>query len=119
MKQRSPNAALNERVTFQQLKARDPNEPDYGQTYEGWQDVFTAPARLRPRLGSEAVIASRLQGTQPYTLIVHSARQSRLVTPAWRAVNARTGTIYNIKSIINPDENNQYLEMLVVNEGGE
>lgn len=115
---RSPNAALNERVTFQQPKSRDPNEPDYGETYEGWQDVFTVPARLKPRMGSETVIASRLQGVQPYNLIVHSSRQSRLVTPAWRVKNARSNDVYNIKSVINPDETNQYLEMLVVNEGG-
>lgn len=115
MYKRSPNAALNERVTFQQ---REEIDDGYGGVRGEWVDKFDAPARLKPRMGSETVIASRLQGIQPYNLIVHSSQQSRLVTPAWRVKNARSGEAYNIKSIINPDESNQFLEMLIVNEGG-
>lgn len=109
--------SLNERITFQQLAPRDPNEPDYGETHSSWQDVFTVSARLAPRMGSETVIASRLQGIQPYTITVRSTPQTRLVTPAWHAVNARTGVIYDIKAAVNIDERHAYIEMLAVQDG--
>lgn len=117
MKKRKGAGSLNQLLTFQQLAPIDPNEPDYGETHSDYVDVFTAPARLTPRLGSETVIASRLQGIQPYTITVRSTLQSRMVTPAWRAVNARTGAVYDIKSVVNVDERNAYLEMLVLQNG--
>lgn len=112
MKKRSGAGSLNQRVTFQKRQV----VPDpYGNDVTGpFADQFTEPARLVPRLGSETVIASRLQGIQPYTLTIRSSARSRQVTPAWRAVNARTGAIYNIKAIANPDEREAYLELLVV-----
>lgn len=79
--------------------------------------MFTAAARLTPRLGSETVIASRMQGVQPYTITVRSTEQSRMVTPAWRAVNGRTGAVYDIKTAVNIDERNAYIEMLVTQDG--
>lgn len=117
MATRKGAGSLSERITFQQLAPRDPNEPDYGETHSSWQDVFTCAARLAPRMGSETVIASRLQGVQPYTITVRSTPQTRLVTPAWQAVNARTGTVYDIKSAVNIDERNAYIEMLVTYDG--
>ncbi|MBC8718165.1 phage head closure protein [Ochrobactrum sp. Marseille-Q0166] len=112
---RTPNAAMNERVVFQQRE----NVRDEGGGVRGeWVDKFEERARLRPRLGSETVIAAGLEGVQPYTLTVHSNSRTRLVTPAWRISNARNDRTYNIKSIMNPDESNAYIEAMVTDEGG-
>ncbi len=80
----------------------------------GFAEQFVEPARLEPRVGSETVIASRLQGLQPYTMTVRSNERTRTITPAWRARNKRTGVLYAIKAAVNIDERNQWIELLVV-----
>lgn len=119
MATRKGSGSLSERITFQQLAPTNPNEPDYGETHGSYVDVFTVAARLAPRMGSETVIASRLQGIQPYTITVRSSLQTRLVTPAWQAVNARTKAVYDIKSAVNIDERGAYIEMLVTHDGAQ
>lgn len=112
MVKRSEAGALTERVTFQK---RGDVEDEYGNVTVGdWTAQFDEPARLQPKLGSEPVLAARLASVQPFLLVVRSSARTRGVTPAWRAVNARTGAIYNIKTTANPDERNQWLELLVV-----
>lgn len=111
---RSTTGTLNHRVTFMK---REEIDDGFGGTRGDWVDQFTVAARLKPRMGSETVIASRLQGVQPYTITVHSSNRTRQITPAWQAKNTHTGEVYDIKSIINPDERNQYLEMLAVYDG--
>lgn len=111
MRKRSGAGGLSERVVFSR---REEVDDGFGNVQGAWVDQFTEPARLQPRLGSEPVIAARLTGIQPYTLTVRSSTRTRSVTPAWRAVNARSGATYNIKAITNRDERNADLEMLVV-----
>lgn len=107
---RSGAGALSERVTFQR---RVEQEDEYGNVESGWVDQFDEPCRLQPKLGSEPVLAARLTGVQPFLLVVRSSARTRTVTPAWRAVNARSGAVYNIATAANPDERNAWLEMLV------
>lgn len=103
--------SLSERVAFlQQVEGDD----GYGGVVVGWQEQWQEPARLQPKLGSEPVVAGRLQGIQPYLLTVRSSTRTRSVTPAWRVRNVRTGVTYNIKTAVNVDERNQWLELLVV-----
>lgn len=102
--------ALSERVTFSK---RIETDDGLGNVESDWVDQFNEPTRLRPKLGSEPVIAARQAGVQPLLLVVRSSARTRSVTPAWRAVNARTGAIYNIRTVANPDERNTWLEMLV------
>ena len=111
MVKRSGAGALTERVHFQR---RDEQDDGYGNPVAGdWTTQFTEPARLQPKLGSEPVLAARLTGVQPFLLVVRSSARTRGVTPAWRAVNARTGAEYNIRTVANVDERNAWLEMLV------
>lgn len=111
MVKRSGAGALTERVHF---KRRDEQDDGYGNPVAGdWTTQFTEPARLQPKLGSEPVLAARLTGVQPFLLVVRSSARTRGVTPAWRAVNARTGAEYNIRTVANVDERNAWLEMLV------
>lgn len=111
MRRRKGAGSLSERVAFLEP---DNIDDGYGGITTGYVERFQDAARLQPRMGSETVIASRLQGVQPYTLTVRSSTATRAVTPAWRVRNVRSGREYNIKTVVNSDERNAYLEMLVV-----
>ncbi|MEJ8308808.1 phage head closure protein [Agrobacterium larrymoorei] len=110
-RKRSGAGSLSERIGFE---AEVQGDDGYGGTITGWQESFIEPARLEPRVGNETVIASRLQGLQPFTMTVRSNERTRTITPAWRARNKRTGVVYAIKAAVNIDERNQWIELLVV-----
>lgn len=81
----------------------------------GFVTQFTAAARLRPLRGTETVMQSRLTGTQPYVATIRSSAAARQVTTDWQVVDARNSArVFNITSITNPDERNQYLDLLIV-----
>lgn len=109
---------MREKLHFQQRQLEpdpwggDPRPGDYA-------TVFTEPARLKPGLGSETIIASRLAGIQPYTVTVRSSTRTRGVNTAWRVVDARPAAgqeprVFAIKSIVNPDERDRYIDLVVV-----
>lgn len=108
---------LRERVTFQWRD--DSGAP--GAAGE-WTDQFTLAARLKPRLtGSEAVVASRMSGQQPYILTVRSDRRSRMVDRDWQAFDARKGMgannrpkrLFEILSLADVQEDNRYIDFYV------
>lgn len=111
MASRSGAGALNHRVEFQQPVTGDDG---HGGVVTSWETRFSVAARLVPKLGGEDVVAQRMQGKQPYIVTVRSSSETRMVTTAWRARNARTGAIYNIKSSANTDERGAYLDLLAV-----
>ena len=110
-RKRAGAGALSERIGFE---AEVEGDDGYGGVVVGFAEQFVEPARLEPRVGSEPVIASRLQGLQPYTMTVRSNERTRAITPAWRARNKRSGVVYAIKAAVNIDERNQWIELLVV-----
>lgn len=78
-----------------------------------FETVFTDNAELIPRMGSEAIISSRLQGIQPYTIRIYSHEIARSIDATWRAVDARSGAVYSLVSPpVNTDQKNRYIEML-------
>lgn len=124
MAKRADAGSLNCRLTFQ---VRQDVDDDFGGTRGEWVDQFTAPGRLEPRYGSnaESLMAARMQSMQPYNLTIRGSTAARQVTASWRAYDARAGKtgdkpnrVFGIKTVVNPDERNAYLEMLVV-EGEE
>ncbi|UHD44916.1 phage head closure protein [Aureimonas altamirensis] len=84
---------LRERVTF---AARAVVDDGYGNETGGWADQFTVWAGITYLRGSEAVIASRLEGKQPAVIRVRVSPQTRVITADWRVTDTRTGEIYNI-----------------------
>ena len=110
-RKRAGAGSLSERIGFE---AEVEGDDGYGGVVVGWNEVFVEPGRLEPRVGSETVIASRLQGLQPFTMTVRSNERTRAITPAWRARNKRSGVVYEIKAAVNIDERNQWIELLVV-----
>jgi head-tail adaptor len=102
---------LRARVNFQR---RTISDDGFGNEVTGdFETVFTDAAEITPRMGTEAVMASRLQGVQPVTIRVRSHISTRAVDATWRAVDARFGVVYSIVSpAVNMDQRNAYLEML-------
>ncbi|MEJ5079797.1 head-tail adaptor protein [Ochrobactrum sp. MYb379] len=125
MANRSGAGSLNAKVTFQR---RENLDDGYGGTRGEWVDQFTVAARLAPKFGgnAESLVASRLVSQQPYNLTVRASGQTRQVSPTWRAYDSRAGIsagsngeqrpnrVFGIKTVVNPDEQNAYLEMLVI-----
>lgn len=95
-----------------------PPSPDYGagETEFAGDAEFTCSANIKPRLGGESVLASRLTGVNLVNITVRQSSMTRLVDTGWRAKDERSGTIYNIRSIIDPNEHDQdhgkWFEML-------
>ena len=103
---------LNRRLTFQAREAL-PGGDGAGNFEAGWVDQFTVSARVRPSFGSEAVLASRLTGTQPVTITVRRSTSTRGIAADWRAIDARDGTIYALTSpAMDPAEDGAFLEMM-------
>lgn len=125
MANRSGAGSLNAKVTFQR---RENVDDGLGSIRGMWGDQFTVAARLAPKFGgnAESLVASRLVSRQPYNLTVRASSQTRQVTATWRAYDARAGLtagnngeqrpnrVFGIKTVVNPDEQNAYLEMLVI-----
>jgi head-tail adaptor len=110
-RKRAGAGSLSERIGFE---AEVEGDDGYGGVVVGFAEQFVEPARLEPRVGSEPVIASRLQGVQPFIMTIRSNERTRTITPAWRARNKRSGVVYAIKAAVNIDERNQWIELLVV-----
>lgn len=81
--------------------------------------VFTCWANLRPRLGTEAVTAARLEGRQPWVVTVRNSEAMGDVTPAWQLVDdadpRRTFAI--VAPPVDPDGKGQWIEFLVMEPG--
>jgi len=98
-----PVGSLRSRVGFYApVKADD----GYGNTTTAFDPSpdFAVAAKIVPRLGGEKVLADRLTGTNYVNITVRQSNQMRRVTPVWRAKDERSGVIYNVRSIIDPDE---------------
>lgn len=106
-----PAGKFRSRLRFQQRAIGDDG---FGAPTVGdFATVFEDAAEIIPRMGSEAVMASRLQGLQPVTIRVRSSTQTRGLDATWRAVDARSGAVYSITSPpVNVDQGNRNIDML-------
>ena len=77
----------------------------------GWETQFSGPARIQILRGTETVMAGRLQGTQTVAITMRWQPEFAAITSAWRAVNGRTGAVYNIRSV-EPDERRAFVNVL-------
>lgn len=109
---------LRHRVAFYTRVPASPPPPDYGQTEGEWSPTpsFTVAAWIQPRLGGERVLQARLTGVNMANITIRQSVQTRTITTAWKAVDARSGIEYAIRSIIDPDygtpKQGAYFEML-------
>lgn len=106
-----PIGQMRERVAFDK---RTVVSDDLGNEQGDWTEQLVAWARVRPLVGGETVQGARLQGEQPVVISIHSSSDAAAITPEWRARDARTGTLYNIRSIANNDERRAYLDITAI-----
>lgn len=88
------------------------SEDEFGNTSRDFEEVFQAHGELIPRFGGETIMAARLSGKQPATIVVDSTVETRTVTTDWRIRDTNTNELFNIRSIANPDQRNRKLEFL-------
>jgi head-tail adaptor len=103
---RTGGGMLDKRLRFEQRAIATDAQ---GNSEGDWVSRFERSARVKPLAPNETVLAARLQGVTPFEVTVRSDGLTRSLTEAWRAVNTRTGEIYNIGPVVNPDERNRYL----------
>lgn len=102
---------LREKFTIRRATLTDDGHG--GQT-ETWVDYLTVPASITFSRGGETVIAARLQAQQPAILRIRTSAAARNIKPTDKAVNARTGEVFNIREYPREARDNRgYLEMLV------
>lgn len=97
MANRPASGELHHRVA---LDKRGPAaEPDYGNTEGDFVEQFKVSAAFRPRGGSEAVVAARLEGRNVLGVYVRSSSETRQIESDWRLRDLRTGEVYAVKIV--------------------
>jgi head-tail adaptor len=110
---------LRHRIAFDKRQDINPDFPDdLGNVQSVFVQQFIVSAKVQAKFGGEAVVAARLVGQQPVTIIVRQSAQTRGITTEWRARDVRSNpdpekqTIFAIRSIVDPDDRRQWLEIL-------
>lgn len=86
---------LDRRVAFD-APTSAPN--GQGGTISGWQERTVVWANFRFLRGGEVVQSARLEGRQPVVVTIRASTETKTITPEWRMRDARTGTIYAIRT---------------------
>lgn len=104
---------LSHRVAFDKREDVNPDAPDdLGNVQSVFVQQFVVAAKVQSKFGGETVTSARLAGQQPVTITVRQSSQTVQVTPDWRARDARSGTEYAIRSVVDPDDGGAWLELL-------
>lgn len=106
---------LSHRIAFDE---RADTEDGYGGTLTAFAERFVVAAKVRAKMGGEAVTAARLASQQPILITVRQNDDTLKITPEWRARDARDGTEYAIRSIVDPDDGGRWLELLCQSGSG-
>lgn len=89
---------LRELLAFE---ARPAVDDGMGNEVSGpFTEQFRDHAELHALKGSEAVMASRLSGKQPFLVTVRCHTNTLRINTDWRAVNARSGAVYAITTAV-------------------
>lgn len=106
---------MRERVRFE---ARATTGDEYGNPTAGaFVAQFTRAAKFKPLVGGEEVMQDRLGGIQPVVISVRHDSSTVRITPEWRAVDVRTGAIYEIRTAVDMDSRKQFIDMMAVSLG--
>lgn len=103
---------LRDRYRFDQ-RSPDANGDRLGEFEPG----FAVAARTTWLRGTEAVMGQRLEGKQPVVITIRDSQQTRAITNAFRAVNARDATkVFNITSVA-PAKERGFIDILATTGG--
>lgn len=102
------------RVAFDRRQDVNPDAPlDLGNSQSEFVEQFVVAASVQAKFGGEAVLADRLTGQQTWTVTVRQSTQTRQITTDWRARDVRNGTVWAIRSLVDPDDLRADIEILV------
>ncbi|MFC3164133.1 head-tail adaptor protein [Ciceribacter thiooxidans] len=105
----TPAGKLRELVNFQN---RTEEDDGFGNITSGPHvTIWSAPARIERLRGTESVMAGRLAGSQTVAITIRWQPAAATMTTDWRAVDARSGEIWDITSI-EPDERKSFVNIL-------
>lgn len=77
----------------------------------GWQTQFSVRAAYRHLRGGEDVMAGRLQGRHTQVITVRASSQTRQITAGWRLIDARDGTVFNVRDVTH-ETDRQWISLL-------
>lgn len=81
-----------------------------GGTLEDWTELLDAiPAKITEAKGTETVRSDRLAGTAAVDVVIRATTATRTITPADRAVDARTGRLLDIRWVGSLDDAGRWL----------
>lgn len=111
-----PGGRLRERIAF---AVRGDLNDGRGNKEGPFIDQFTVAAQIvSPRPGSQQSIADRLGGVQSVTFRIRCSIQAARIAAGWRATDARTGTVYGVVGVSNPDEKRIYYDVAATSGEG-
>jgi head-tail adaptor len=98
------------------LQFQAPYEIDNGAgtLTQGHAPQFEIAASVKYLRGGETVLSSRLEQIAPVIITVRACNDTRQIAGEWRAVDLRTGTVFQIKELPRVSENRGFFEMLAV-----
>jgi len=102
---------LRKQITIQ---AETPTPDGAGGYALGWMNIATVWANIEPLSGREIFTAQHLEGHVTHRVTMRY-RSDITITSDMRFVYSNR--VFNIRSVLNPDEGNQWRELLV-EEGG-
>ena len=107
---------LNRSITIERRGATDDG---YGNTVsDAWAAVISnEPAEIRPMRGAEGIEAAKIEARGLFEVRVRYSSRTVQITPSDRIRNARTGDLYNVDYIEQPDMRGKYLR-IVCRSGG-
>lgn len=100
---------LRDRV---RLERHEEIDDGYGGVVGQWVTQFERNACILLSKGGETVIAARLQSIQPALIIVRHDAETATITAAWRLIETRSGTIYNIRTSADMERRRRFITML-------
>ena len=105
---RAKGGRYDEELSFQERQ--DTAGDGYGNYESAWVERFKARAWRKNLRGSEAVMASRLEGKQPVVFGLRINSGAKDTTPSWRIVD-RSGSAFNVRAVT-VTENRREIEVL-------
>lgn len=102
---------LDRRLQFQ---VRVELEDGHGNTVADWFPQFTIAANRKYYLrgAGESVMAARLAAKTFVTLMVRRSLATQQITPDWRAIDIRSGEVFNIREQPQESDDRGYLSFL-------
>lgn len=101
---------LRERVYFERRAATDGrgNPGDFERLHPATGSIA---AEIMPIRGNEEVLSHRLTGVTVFEIVVRGNDDTAGLRTDDRCINTRSGAIYNIRTIVNPDQRGQWYHL--------